>query len=125
MQFCARTVDRGAFAPSHGRRTIVAMNAKLAMRVARSGRRGTGPMKKRRKYTEEFKRDAVKLVNRGTRTVEEVAKRMPSGTLVPFWCTPGQVQALAHWPRRSIGSGCPRVADSSSVKGGIFRRDLV
>lgn len=34
-------------------------------------------MKKRRKYTEEFKRDAVKLmVNRGTRTVEEVAKRV-------------------------------------------------
>lgn len=31
-------------------------------------------MKKRKKYTEEFKKDAVRLmVNRGTRTVEEVA----------------------------------------------------
>jgi transposase len=37
-------------------------------------------MKKRKKYTEEFKRDAVRLmVNRGTRTVEEVAKGIGVG----------------------------------------------
>ena len=44
-------------------------------------------MKKRRKHTEAFKRDAVKLmVNRGARTVEEVAKSVGvSPSLLHKW----------------------------------------
>ncbi|HEY6728161.1 MAG TPA: transposase, partial [Polyangiaceae bacterium] len=44
-------------------------------------------MKKRRKHTDAFKRDAVKLmVNRGARTVEDVAKSVGvSPSLLHKW----------------------------------------
>src|SRR5262245_55960871 len=56
---------------------------------------GESTMGKRKKYTEEFKRDAVRLMlARGTRTVEEVAEGL------------GVAANMLHrWHRRSAAEG--------------------
>ena len=53
--------------------------------------------KPRRKYTEEFRRDAVRLMrNRGTRTVAEVADDLGVGTnLLHRWASKAEQDAVS------------------------------